>query len=88
MLAGKVIAALKRLTTELDNGLHEANDEIITELTEKHPKHAPIQDNTLLYGPIENLLPTYFDSIDEGTVFKEGCLTKGTCPPSDQFRHI
>ena len=84
MLAGKVKTALKLLTTECDNRVHEVNDEIISDLEEKYSKH-----NTLLYGPIENLLPKYFDSIDEGTIFKAACLTKGACGPShmdaDQF---
>ena len=38
------------------------------------------------------MVPTYFVSIDEGMIFKAGCLTKGNCDPShmdaDQSRHI
>ena len=43
------------------------------------------------YVSIENMLLTYFDSIDEGTVFKAACLTKGACGPSrmrNPFRHV
>ena len=84
MLAVKVNPALKLLTTECDNGAHK----IVSELEEKHP----IQDNALLYGPTEILLPTYFDSIDEGTLLKAACLTNRTCDSAymdgDQFRHI
>ena len=84
MLAVKVNAALKFLTTECDNGAHE----IVSKLEENHP----IQNNALLYGPTEILLPTYFDNIDKGTLFKAACLTNRTCGPAymdgDQFRHI
>ena len=67
----------------------QRNDEIISELEKKHPKPAPIQDNILFYDTTENVLPTYFDSIDESTIFKAVCLTEGACDPShmdaDQF---
>ena len=46
---------------------------------------------TYFYVSIENMLLTYFDSIDEGTVFKAACLTKGACGPSrmrNPFRHV
>ena len=50
MLSGKVNAALKLLTAECDSGVYEVNDEIVSELEEKHPKPTPIQYNTLLYS--------------------------------------
>lgn len=38
MLAGKVNAALKLLTAECDSGVYEVNDDIVSELEEKHSK--------------------------------------------------
>lgn len=73
MLAGKVNAVLKLLTTKC-YGVHEVNDEKIRNLKEKHPKPAPIQVYTLFYGLIQNLL--CFVILDEGTIFKAACLTK------------
>ena len=91
-LAGKVNATLKLLTKDCDNRLREVNDEIINKLEEKHPKPAPIQDNFFLYGPMENFLPTCFDSIGKDMIFKATCLTKGACGSShmdaDQSQQI
>ena len=92
LLAERVKTTLKLFTRECDNRLHEVDDEVISELEEKHSEPVPIEDSTLLYGPTENLLPTYFDSIDEGAIFKAACLAKGAYGLShmdaDQFQHI
>ena len=92
MLQGKVNAALKLLSTDYDNGVHQINDDVINQLQQKHPIPRPIDDNILLHGPIDRILPSYFDSIDEGTISKAARLTKGAAGPSqldaDLYRHI
>ena len=69
-----------------------SNDEIMQGLQEKHPPPAPIAENTLLFGPINNFLPSYFDAIDEAMIQNATRLTKGAGGPSqldaDQYRHI
>ena len=46
----------------------------------------------MLHGPINRVLPSYFDSIDETMVLKAESLTKGAEGPSqldsEQCRHI
>ena len=89
---GKINAALKLLSSESDFGVHQINDDIINELRRKHPDPSPIQENTLLNGPINFILPSYFDSIDENMVLKATQLTKGAGGPSqldaEQYSHI
>lgn len=60
MLAGKVKTTLKLLTTEHDNGVHEVNNEIISELGQKHSKPVPNQENAFLYVSTGNLLSNIF----------------------------
>ena len=92
MLQGKVNAALKLLSTDYNNGVHQINDDVINQLQQKHPIPRPIDDNILLHGPIDRILPSYFDSIDEGTISKAARLTKGAAGPShldaDLYCHI
>ena len=92
MFQGKVTAALKLLKSDSENGVHNIDENIMKELEKKHPKPAPIQENTLLFGPINYLAPSYFDDIDETMIFKASRLTKGAGGPShldaDQYCHI
>ena len=89
---GKINAALKLLSSENENGVHDINDEIIKELQDKHPSPSPIAENTLLQGPVDRVLPSYFDNINESMVLKATSLTKGAGGPSqldpEQYRHI
>ena len=85
-------AALKLLSTDYDNGVHQISDDVFNQLQQKHPNACPIDDNTLLHGAIDRIIPSYFDSIDEGTIFKSARLTKGAGGPSQlnayQYCHI
>ena len=65
---GKVNAALKMLS-DSEIGVHEVNKDVLKELQAKHPKPSIITENTLLNGPINHILPSYFDSIHEGNDF-------------------
>ena len=84
-------AAIKMLSKS-EFGIHTVNDDIINELQAKHPKPAEIKDDTLLYGSINKVLPSYFDEIDENMVLKACSRTKGVGGPSqldaEQYRHI
>ena len=55
MFQGKINAALKLLSSESDFGVHQINDDIINELRQKYPDPSPIQENTLLSGPMKVL---------------------------------
>ena len=65
----KINAAMK-LLTDIDAGVHKVDDTILNELQQKHPQPAPLTSDTLLNGPANRVLPSYFDEIDETMVFK------------------
>ena len=69
---GKVNAALKMLS-DSELGIHKVNKE----LQAKHPKLSTLTENTRLNGPINHILPSYFDSINEAMIFKATTLIKG-----------
>ena len=88
---GKINAALKLLSND-SNGVLELTEQTMNELYEKHPEPSPIEEHSLLFGPIEQVLPCVFDPIDEQSILKAAQSTKGACGPSaldaDQYRHL
>ena len=88
----RVSSALKILTSDPCVGVHKINDDVINALKQKHPEPSPIIENTLLNGLVNEVLPCYFDNIDEEMVSKASSLTKGAGGPSQldamQYHHL
>ena len=88
---GKINAAVKMLSN-WSTGIHSVDDKVLKELQNKHNDPSPIKEGTLLHGPINRVLPSYFDSIDELMVLKGASLTKSAGRPSQldskQYQHI
>ena len=82
MTEGRVIWALKILTSDPCVGVRKINDDVINALKQKHSKQSPILENIVLNRPINEVLPCYFDNIDEEMVPKASSLTKGAALPS------
>ena len=81
MWQGKVSAALKLLNSDYDKGVLEVDDNVLKDLQEKHPKPAPIKEESLLQGPIVKVRAGYRDAIDESTIATTTILTKGSGGP-------
>ena len=47
-------------------------------LQEKYPDESPLYDEMLLEGPIKNMNPDIFDSLDESVIYKAAMNTKGS----------
>ena len=92
MMQGRVSLALKILTSDPCVGVHKINDDVINALKQKHPKPSPVLENTLLNGPVTEVLPCYFDNIDEEMASKASSLTKVAGGPSQldamQYHHL
>ena len=92
IMQGKVSSALKNLTSDPCIGVHKISDDFLNALKQKHPKPSPILENTLLNGPVNEVLLCYFDNIDEEMVSKASSLTKGANGPSQldamQYHHL
>ena len=92
MFEGKVNAALNYLTASTDHGVLPATDDVINSLKAKHPEPAPIFNDILHNGPLEEVPNNYFDSIDELTIRKSAKMTRGAAGSShfdsEQFRRI
>ena len=88
---GKINAAMK-LLTDIDAGVHKVDDTILNKLQQKHPQPAPLTSDALLNGPVNRVLPSYFDEIDDTMVFKSASMTKGAGGPSqldaEQYRRL
>ena len=60
MIHGKINAAVKMLSN-WNTGIHSVDDKVLQELQNKHSDPSPIKEGTLLHGPINRVLPSYFD---------------------------
>ena len=60
MWKGKTQVALKMLSEDYKNGVLKIDDDILTELKSKHPPAAEVNQDSLLFGPINELSHYYF----------------------------
>ena len=70
------------MTSDPCVGVHKINDDVINTLKQKHPKPSLILENSLFNDSLNEVLPCYFDNIDEEMVSKASSLTKGAGGPS------
>ena len=82
VMEGKISAALKFLDNESSCGVLQYSETVVAELKEKHPKLEPATKESLLHGPIDQILPYLFNSIDEQAVLQCAIRTKGSAAPS------
>lgn len=78
----RLSSVLKILTSDPCLGVHKINDDFVNALKHKHPKPSPILKNTFVSGPVNEVLPCYFDNIEEKMVPQISSLTKGAGSPS------
>ena len=76
MMQGRVSSTLKILTSGPFLSVHKVSDDVINALKQKHPKPSPILEISLFSRPVNEVLPCYFDNIDEEKVSKASYLTK------------
>ena len=79
---GKLTAAIKLLDKENSSGLLNLSDEVLAQLTEKHPVPPEIEEECLLHGPVDLVPPGIFDLINEQRIFDSVLKTKGSASPS------
>ena len=75
-MEGRINAAVKMLSNS-NIDIHSVDDEVPKEVPNKHLDPSPVKYGTLLHDPINRVLPSYFDSIDEAMVLKAAHLSKG-----------
>ena len=80
-MEGKISAALNFLEMETSKGILSMTDDILEELKEKHLHAATTQEDNLLFGAIDYIPPSIFDSINEDMVYKAALNTKGPAGP-------
>ena len=54
-----------KLLTDIDAGVHKVDDTILNKLQQKHSQPAPLTLDALLNGPVNRVLPSYFNEIDK-----------------------
>ena len=92
MAKGNVNSALKLLTNNMENGILPVNRYTLSKLIQKYPKGKTVSQDVLLNGPLQNIHPVKFQSIDEEVIRKAAIRTKGGSGPSgmdgDGWRRI
>ena len=79
---GKISAAIKMLNKENSTGLLNLSDEVLTQLKEKHPAPAEIEEECLVHDPEDLVPPGIFDLINEQRIYDTALKTKGSAGPS------
>ena len=82
MFEGKVGAALKFLDEQAENSVLSSTPEVIQKLQSLHPASEDILPNTLFQGPLNEINPAIFYSIDEDEILKAAKSTNGSGGPS------
>ena len=92
MWEGKSQEALKMLSKDYENGVLKIDDDILRELKSKHPLPAKVNQDSLLFSPINELCHCYFHEFHEIMITKAASFTKRAGGPShldaDQFLHM
>ena len=82
MFEGKVGAALKFLDKQAENSVLSPTTKVIQKLQSLHPAAEDILPNTLYQGPLQEINPATFYSIDTEKVLKAAKATNGSGGPS------
>ena len=76
----------------MENGILPLNKDTLSKLIQKHPKGKTASQDILLNGPLQNIHPAKFQSIDEEIIRKAAIRTNGDSGPSgmdvDGWRRI
>ena len=76
------------MDSETSTGLLNLTPDVLEGLKEKHPAAADIADDSLLYGPTDNISPGVFYLIDEKMIFYAATKTKGSAGPSGMYAEL
>ena len=82
MAKGNINSALNLLTNNMENRVLPLNKDKLSKLIQKHPKGKTASPDILLNGPLQNIHPAKFQSIDEEMIRKTVIRTKGGSGPS------
>ena len=75
-------AVIKLVDKESSSGVFCISPEMMEELKLKHPPASEIEEDSLLYGPLDFNPPNIFDRIDERMTYNAGMKTKESAVPS------
>lgn len=82
VMKGKLSATIKGLDREISSGVLTLSPAVLEELRKKHPPAADIEEESLLYGPLDIIPSGLFDLIDEQTIYNAAMKTRGSTGPS------
>ena len=92
MKQGKLSAAVKLLTSNMEGGILPLNEETMQLLRSKHPEPTPCNSDALFDEHAPEVHPVVFESITADSVRKAALKTRGGAGPSgidaDGWRHI
>ena len=74
-----------KLLSDSNIGVHKVDEHILYELRQKYSQPTTFHPETLLIGPINRVLPSCFNEIDEPMTYKAGGPSH---LDAEQYRHI
>ena len=85
MAKGNIILALNLLTNDMENGVLPLSKDTLSKLIQKHSKGQTASQDILLNGPLQNIHPGKFQSIDE-EMMRKAAIRAGM--DADDWRRI
>ena len=82
VMAGQVNSALRYLSGDEGGGILPLNDDVMTQLREKHPAPQEARIGNLPFGPMEEVPMAIYQQIDSEMVRDAALRTKGSGGPS------
>ena len=82
VMRGEIHSAIRYLCEDNGGGILPLNDDVMSQLKEKHPDAQEAHLGSLLFGPIEDIPDVIFQEIDGEMVRETALKTKGSGGPS------
>jgi len=82
MLKGQTTAAMRLLDSAETSGVLSLDDEVISQLREKHPDAVQPDPEALINGEVPFVDPVMFHDLDEAVIARAAARTKGAAGPS------
>ena len=82
VMEGQIHSALRYLSEEDCGGVLPLSEQVMKQLTDKHPQAQQAKSGSVLFGPVEDVPAILYQQINGEMVREAALRTKGSCGPS------
>ena len=82
VMEGQIHSALRYLSEKDCGGVLPLSEQVMKQLTDKHPQAQQAKSGSVLFGPVEDVPAILYQQINGEMVREAALRTKGSCGPS------